>query len=74
MIRFEKKQNTEGDEDHLKDMINTEPQDWLDEDPSSLTRLAAHIDKKESKEVKKLNRYKIQDKETFFFLQQFCIH
>ena len=54
MIRFEKKQNTEGDEDHLKDMINTEPQDWLDEDPSSLTRLAAHIDKKEEKEVKKI--------------------
>ena len=56
MIRFERKLNTEGDEDHhLKDMINTvvEPQDWLDEDPSSLTRLAAHIDKKESKEVKK---------------------
>ena len=58
MIRFEKKQNTGGDEDHLKDMINTvvEPQDWLDEDPSSLTRLAAHIDKKESKEVKKIEQ------------------
>ena len=58
MIRFEKKYNTEGDEDHLKDMITTvvESQDWLDEDPSSLTRLAAHIDKKESKEVKKIEQ------------------
>ena len=56
MIRFEKEQNTEGDEyHHIKDMINTvvESQDWLDEDPSSLTRLAANIDKKEAKEVKR---------------------